>query len=185
MVRHASILLFIILAVSLSAKIDLNTADIGRHIKNGEIMLAGSSADRSAVLNTNFYSYAEGNRQFINHHWGSGVIFYLIFYAAGFDGLSLFYILLYLIAFWFFFDVARRGGNATIALLSALLVIPMLSSRAEVRPEVFSYLFSGLYFWIGWRYIQGEIGKKWLFALAAFQIIWVNLHIGFVQKHSH
>ena len=54
-------------------KIDLTTSDLGRHIKNGEMILDG----QFGVLNTNFYSYTEPDYEFTNHHWGSGVIFYL------------------------------------------------------------------------------------------------------------
>ncbi len=181
MVKHIPIIiLFFILAVGLLTKIDLHTADIGRHIQNGKIILTGSSVERNAVLNTNFYSYTEGDHPFINHHWGSGVIFYLIFIVSGFSGLSLFYIFLFLLAFWFFFDIARRESTMTIAVIVSFLALPVLASRTEVRPEVFSYVFSGLYFWIGWLYVKNEMREKWLWVLAVSQVVWVNLHIGFI-----
>ncbi len=68
----------------------------------------------------------------------------------------------------------------TIAIIVSLLALPILASRTEVRPEVFSYVFSGLYFWIGWRYIKNELSTKWLWVLAVSQVAWVNLHIGFI-----
>ncbi|MBU1137121.1 hypothetical protein KKD72_02015, partial [Patescibacteria group bacterium] len=38
-------------------KIDLTTADLGRHIANGRLILSG----QFDVLKTNFYSYTEPN----------------------------------------------------------------------------------------------------------------------------
>ena len=67
-------------------KIDLTTADLGRHIKNGELVLGGDFG----ILKSNFYSYTEPDFPVINHHWGGGVIFYSIWKTTGFAGLSFF-----------------------------------------------------------------------------------------------
>lgn len=71
----------------LARKTDLTTQDIGRHLKNGEQVFAAGSA----VLKTNFYSYTHPEFSVINHHWGSGLIFYGIERVAGFSGLALFF----------------------------------------------------------------------------------------------
>src|SRR3989344_2875124 len=62
-------------------KINLVTADIGRHIKNGEIFLHSGEfgISKSEILHTNLFSYTYPDFSFINHHWGSGVIAYLIY----------------------------------------------------------------------------------------------------------
>ncbi|MBU2068241.1 hypothetical protein KKE13_01515, partial [Patescibacteria group bacterium] len=65
-------------------KIDLTVVDLGRHIINGQMILAG----QFGILDTNFYSYTEPDFSVINHHWGGGVIFYLIWKVFGFAGLS-------------------------------------------------------------------------------------------------
>lgn len=174
------VLLLVILGISLMVKIDLFTADLGRHIKNGEIIFSGNSEARQAVLTTNYYSYTEGNSPFINHHWFSGVLFFLVFSLLGFSGLSILYIACMLAAFWFIFDLARtRAGPLTLGAIS-LIAIPVITSRAEVRPEVFTYLFAALFIWICWRYGEGILDKKWLWILPAVQLFWVNMHIGFI-----
>src|SRR3990167_1948387 len=55
--------------------------DLARHIKNGEMILRGNFD----VLYKNVYSYTEPDQPFTNHHWLSGVIFYLLFELIGFD----------------------------------------------------------------------------------------------------
>ena len=149
-------------------KIDLTTSDLGRHIKNGEEILNG----HFQVLNSNYYSYTEPNALFINHHWLSGVIFYLIWKFSGFVGLHLFFIILSLAAFWFFFDSANEIGGYAVSLPAALLLIPLIAERAEVRPEIFSYLFSGIFLWI-------LLNRRWPWVLPVLMLFWVNFHVYF------
>lgn len=106
--------------VLLSQKIDLTTADLGRHIANGRIILHGDWQQKRAVLTTNFYSYTLPQQPFINHHWLSGVLFYLIYQALGFGGLSAFYVILGMATLWLFWDAARRDSNIYWASLAAL-----------------------------------------------------------------
>ncbi|MFN3966652.1 MAG: hypothetical protein ACK4JE_03010, partial [Endomicrobiia bacterium] len=121
-------------------KINLTTADLGRHIKNGEMVLSGNFD----VLRTNFYSYTNSTFPINNHHWLSGVIFFLIYKFFGFSGAHLFFIILSLLTFCIFFYVSEReSGSATAGILS-FLIIPLIAKRTEVRPEVFSYLFAGV-----------------------------------------
>jgi len=157
-------------------KIDLTTADLGRHIKNGELVLNNNFE----ILNSNFYSYTEPDFPLVNHHWGGGVIFYLIWKVIGFTGLSFFYFILSLLIFYLFFYIAKRESNFSIAFISSLLVIPLIAQRTEVRPEIFSYLFIALFFWILWKWKKNEINDKWLFVLPVLEIIWVNTHIYFI-----
>jgi hypothetical protein len=171
----------------LSHKIDLTTADLGRHIENGYLILHGSSADRNGILHTNFYSYTLPNQPFVNHHWGSGVVFYLIYSWFGFVGLSVFYLILGLLTLWLFFDVARKSSNFWIGCTVTIILIPLIASRAEIRPEIFSYFFTGLFLWVlySWRYgvknnIQQVVNGKIIWLLPILMLVWVNLHIGFV-----
>src|SRR4029434_10535527 len=57
--------------------------------------------------------------------------------------------------------------------------LPVLITRHEVRPELFSYFFSGLFLQILWGYKYGRLSFRWLFLLPILEIFWVNLHIYF------
>ncbi len=158
-----------------SQKIDLQTADLGRHIKNGEEILKGSDE----VFSGNFYSYTNSSYPFINHHWGSGIIFYLIQLTTGFVGQSIIFTLISLVTFLLFFDVARKYSNFYLAAFTSLLAVFLIGSRAEIRPEGFSYLLSGIFFWILLRFQRDDLNKKWLYALPFIELVWVNLHVYF------
>jgi hypothetical protein len=175
------ILLLAWLGFLLAQKINFTTADLGRHLKNGEIILNALSQPEiiKKILQSNFYSYTYPNHPFINHHWLGGVIFFIIYKIFNFTGLSLFYIFLNLISFLLIFDIARKTAGFKIAIPFSILLAFLIASREEIRPEVFSYFFSALFFWLLWHYASGSISYRWLFLLPLFEIIWVNTHIYF------
>ncbi len=156
--------------------INFTTADLGRHLENGQMVLNGDFQ----VLKTNFYSYTEPDFPFINHHWGGGVIFFLVWQLFGFAGLSFLYLLLSLIIFLLFFDIARKEAGFSVSVIVSALVIPLMASRTEVRPEIFSYFFIALFFWILWHYRKGVFSYKKLLILIPLGLIWANIHIYFV-----
>lgn len=157
----------------LSTKIDLTTADLGRHIANGRVLVESPWSEKWAVLHTNFFSYSMSESHFVNHHWLSGVVFYLVERVVGFGGLSFFYVLLSLITLLLFWNIARRVSSFFMSSLFAFVLMPLLVYRAEVRPEVWTYLFSGIF-------LNLLFFRRYLWALPVLMLLWVNLHIGFV-----
>ena len=161
-------------ALVFTKHIQLNAADLGRHLKNGEIILA-----RLAVPTTNEYSYTAPDFPFLNHHWGSGVLLHLVHRVFGFPGLSLFAVVLAVTTFWLFFSVARRESRFEIAGAAALVMLPVIGSRIEIRPEMFSYLWSGVFLSILWRYARGIDSWRMLVLLPLIEVLWVNTHLYF------
>ena len=106
-----------LLALRLCVPINLTAVDIGRHIKNGELILSG----HSEVLYKNFYSFTYPDYPFINHHWFFGVISSVFSRMSGFEGLSVFYIFLLVLTFLLAFDSARRYSNFNLGLFCAMI----------------------------------------------------------------
>lgn len=158
----------------LAHPIDLPISDLGRHLKNGELFFHGRF-----IADSNLFSYSHPDFPFINHHWGSGVLFYLVERAGGFAGLSLVFLALSAATLWIYFNLAARYGGFASAVLLALIVMPVLITRHEIRPELFSYLLSGLFLHLLWDHREGRRGCGWLLVLPFMQILWVNLHIYF------
>jgi len=151
--------------------IDLTTSDLGRHIKSGEYVFKDSS-----VLYKNFYSFTEGEFPFINHHWGTGVVFFLVYKLFSFAGLSVLFALISCLTFGFFFLVSWKRSNIAVSVLSSICAFPLILWRSEVRPEMFSYFFCGIYYLLVWGYFSNKFSRKILFFIPVLQIIWVNLH---------
>jgi len=170
----AVVLLLIILGLLVAQKINLVTADLGRHLKNGEVFL-----NESKIPQTNLYSFTNPDFPFLNHHWGGGVIFFAVYKIAGFAGISILFVFLTLATFFIFFHVAWRYSRFEIACLTALIALPVIAARTEIRPEVFSYFFAGVFFWILINFHNKKIGWRWLIALPILELFWVNIHIYF------
>jgi hypothetical protein len=168
-------LLLFWLGVFLAQSVNLVSTDLGRHIENGRYFL-----ETHKIPDTNLYSYTYPDVPFINHHWGSGVLFYLIWKVAGISGLSFLYIGLSLLTFGLLFFQAKKFAGLALATLSAVLVIPLIGERTEIRPEVFSYFFAVIFFLLLWKYEKGELKTDLLFLLPVLSLLWVNLHIYFI-----
>jgi len=179
-IKRWAVLSLILLCLSwrVALPINLISIDLGRHIKNGELILQGTWE----VLYKNYYSYTNPGYPFINHHWFFGVLCYLIWQSFGFAGISFLFIIIRLATFWIFFRLAERFSSFPIACAIGLLSFPLVASRIDIRPELLSALFSGLFWWLLDSYKQGRITsgrlKGWLIVL---QIIWVNTHIFFIM----
>jgi len=143
----------------MAQKIDLSTADLGRHLKNGELLASSgyNLTDKNSILFKNFYSYTNPDFPFTNHHWASGVLFFWIYKVAGFPGLSIAYILLSAIIFSIFFYIARCESNFAMASAFSFFLIPLMAERHEIRPEAFSYLFAALFLLILWLWRKENI----------------------------
>ncbi len=164
----------------LARKIDLTNSDIGRHIKNGELLVTGDKNIRQKVLYTNFYSYTNPDHPFVNHHWGAGILFYLTWKQAGFAGLSLLYIGLCLIGFLIVFFIAWKESSFWFAYTTSIVAVPLIGLRSEIRPEMITYVFGPLLFWILLYYRKGRISYIWLFILPILLAVWININTYFI-----
>lgn len=178
-IQITKILIFVILLAYLTSlityRIQLPVADdIARHIINGSEILDG----HFDVLYQNVYSYTEPDHSFVNHHWLSGVIFFLLFKTIGWDGLVIFKVIIFLITFTLLFFSAKRKSNFWLAAVFSIPSILILAGRADVRPEIFSYLFIAICIYFLFHLEDNEQSNK-IFWLIPLQLLWVNLHIFF------
>lgn len=148
----------------------LSINDLGRHIKNGQTLF--QTLD---ILKVNFYSYTNPNFSFINHHWLSGVIFSFLHGLFGLSGLVIFKVAVLLTTFTFIFLASIKKADFWLVALFSLPTILLLKERMEIRPEMFSYLFTAIFLYLLIDSEKNPNSKK-IFWLVPLQILWVNLH---------
>lgn len=164
------------LVMALAARpIDLVTADLGRHLANGRWLLSGNAWQ---LLDQNFYAATQSTAPFINHHWLSGIVLYLVHTWWGFTGLSLCYLALLGLAYALVAHLAMSGAPRAWPLV--LLMAPLAASRVEVRPEGFSLFLAALFLWLLEQHRRQRLGNAYLACLPVLMAVWVNLHIYFV-----
>lgn len=147
--------------------------DLGRHLKAGEIIW-----QTKQVPAINLFSYTHSDFPFVNHHWLSEVIYYLLSLVIGIKGLIVFNAVIILAAFALVWRLAWRPDYLISSALAAVLGIGLISERTDIRPESFGFLLFALFLFIldknkeriGWSF--------WL--LIPLQLLWANLHISFV-----
>ena len=158
--------------------IHTNTAfsqDLGRHIKLGEIIWQTHS-----VPKTNLFSYTYPGFLFINHHWFSEVIFYLLYQTFGILSISYLKITVIFTAAVLIFLTAIEVGSTESALLSSTIFFPLLMYRTDERPEIFGLLFFSLYLFLYLKNRKKEKFPRVLYAIPIIQLFWVNMHVTFI-----
>jgi hypothetical protein len=159
---------------------DLTNSDLGRHLKNGEIVVQGSRAQAAAVLHTNFYSYTASGYPLVNHHWLTGVVFFLVWKMASYQGLTVLYAGLVALALGVSYWTAQRASNPLVASALVALAIPLVTLRDQIRPEAFTYLLTALFYGVLLAWERGWMKDQALVWLPCLMLPWINLHVEFV-----
>lgn len=167
-------LIFVLLFVGFFHPITAITQDLGRHFLLGEIILKTFN-----VPSVNLFSYTYPNYPFINLHWLSEVIFYLIYKFINFNGLLIFSTIIVIISFLFIFLRTQKDKSFPIIItIGSLLYLRILFERTDIRPEIFSFLFLSIFLYILYKY--RDKFTNWIFLLPFLELLWVNMHIYFI-----
>ena len=146
--------------------------DLGRHIKLGEIILK-----TKAIPNTNLFSYTNPDFPFINTHWLFEVFVYVWSTSLGFESLLILKIIIFLFSVWLIIKTISKQNQALL-LPIGFIFLHVLRERLELRPEIFSFLFTALTLYILEVSLRAKRGNL-LFILPFIQLIWINTHIYF------
>lgn len=138
--------------------------DLGRHIKLGEIIVQTHS-----IPTTNLFSYTNPDFPFINTHWLFEVLAFFFNQTIGISWLLYLKIIIILFAVW----LTIRQKSALL-LPIGFIFLHVLRERIDLRPEIFSFLFTALTL-----YILRKNKSRFLVLLPLIQLIWVNMHIYF------
>ncbi|MBI5234365.1 MAG: hypothetical protein HY880_08420 [Deltaproteobacteria bacterium] len=155
--------------VFLSSFIKILDYDIWFHLESGEYIIANLS-----IPATDPFSYTAYGNPWITHEWLSGVVFYLVWLAAGFSGLTFFKTTIITAVFAVSFLSLREKGIATFIALSIIALSALIAKERYIeRPELFTYLFTAIFIYI----LETRKGLLYLPLLSA---LWANMHSGVV-----
>ncbi|MBF0386880.1 MAG: hypothetical protein HQL20_03380 [Candidatus Omnitrophica bacterium] len=168
------VLMFAAAWLHFAGRINLLTADLGRHLVNGREFFASH-----LILTTNYYSYTNPDFLALCHHWGIGPFFYACWQAWGFSGLSAVYTgILWATLVLAVFTARRSAGNGAVV-LAGMLALPLAAYRIEIRPEGVSTLFLMIEYFLLSEWRAGRVRGAWLWVIVLLQVVWVNVHILF------
>lgn len=163
-------------ALFFTEKTNLMASDLGRHIMNGRLILS-----EHTVFSTNRYSYTEQERYVPNHHWLFGVFVALGERVGGFALLSVLTSTLYTAGVGAVLLRSMRSSPLWIAVGSAALLLPIITSRAEVRPEAISVCCAVCVYLLMDSWIERRLTTVLTAAmLFLLMVVWTNTHIFFI-----
>lgn len=145
--------------------------DLGRHIKIGEIIWQTHS-----VPLTNLFSYTYPNFPFINSHWLFELFLYLGQLTIGLQAVLILKVLIILLAVWLILKAIPK--NQYLLLPVGFIFLHTLRERPDLRPEIFSFLFTTLAIYILEKFDKAK--TKLIYLLPIIQLVWVNTHIYFI-----
>lgn len=118
------------------------------------------------------------HRVWINQNWGTHVIDYLTYLAAGDTGLLVLKMALLWAAAFFMVQAARqRGVKLPLALVTAGLILAGGRAFIDLRPNLTTLTMAPLIVWLLYR-ARGSPRRIWL--VAAMVWLWANVHGGFI-----
>lgn len=151
----------------------LYNQDLGMTLKLGQVIVT-----QGFVPKVNLLTYTYPNFSFVDTEALAQIIFYKINTLFGVNGLIILDTFLYLIAFLILiFYCYRKKENAATIGLAGVMGLVILSGRAGIRPEVFSYFFLSIFSVIVYSFKNKY--TKWIYLLIPLEIVWVNTHIYF------
>lgn len=145
--------------------------DLGRHIKLGEIILQSQT-----VPKTNLFSYTNPDFPFINTHWFFEVFSYIFVQNLGIN--IYLYFKLAVIIFASFLALKIVSEKNIFLLPLGFIFAHLLRERTELRPEIFSFLFTAASYYILEQFIV-RAKSRTIYLLPVIQLIWINTHIYF------
>ncbi len=149
------------------------TEDLGRHLLLGQII-----SEQHAVPDTNLLTYTHPEFPFVNHHWLSEVLFYQLHRLFGLNGLIVLKMLMMGLALGLALCAIVPKRNTTIYWSAGLLAAVTMGFRAHIQPELFTYVFVGLYLWLFEHMRRGAKWPRWV--ILPMALIWANCHIYFI-----
>lgn len=161
------LLLFFVFSFLFRTDLSFNQ-DLGRHIKLGEIIVNTLNVPR-----VNLFSYTNPDFPFINTHWLFGVMAFLFNQTIGLESFLILKIIIFLFSVW----LVIKHSNSALLLPIGFVFLHVLRERLELRPEIFSFLFTALTYYILQKNLKAP--TKLIYFLPVIQLIWINTHIYF------
>lgn len=145
--------------------------DLGRHLKLGEIIW-----QTKQVPTINLFSYTNPNFPFTNTHWLFEVFTYFASQTIGLQALLVLKIIILLTSVYLILKVIPKE-NTIMLLPIGFIFFHVLRERTELRPEIFSFLFTAGTYYILEKYLRNP--TKLIYLLPGIQLFWINTHIYF------
>ncbi|MBI5402458.1 MAG: hypothetical protein HY959_03585 [Ignavibacteriae bacterium] len=151
--------------------------DVFWHLATGKHIL-----ETHHVPSTDIFGYMTQGQEWMPFEWGWDVITYSIYSFSGYNGLSVFRTILFLLIFFIYFLILRKFNiNYTLIFISLFFLAFGIIDRLSPRPHIMSYLAFVLLLLIivQYRYVNRQKNSV-LFFIPLIFLVWANMHMGII-----
>lgn len=167
-------IVFILIFLKIITFTDMNSCDLGWHLKLGKHMI-----DTGSLLHTDMFTHTVTGETWLNHSWLSDVMFSGIWKVLGLWGVVLLEAIVISLTFYLLFKfLLAQKSDLVVAIILVILAAAASALHWHPRPHIFSMLLMLIWYWILDDYQLK--GKNRLYILPPLMILWVNLHGGFL-----
>lgn len=162
------ILCFILL--SLFCFRTIGDSDIGYHLRGGKWIIENKSFHHKDV-----FTYTVNNNEYIALQWSFQIIIYLIYRISGYNGLTVYTIVIFILIFFLIYlNLRKKRVSKNVFAFTMLISIFAFELRFRPKPETFTYLFIVISILLLDEYYFNN--KNVLFWLPIIKIFWTNFH---------
>jgi len=169
---NTAILTFLLLWTFLIGCVHMTSFDIWWHLRTGQLIL-----ERGVLPQTDWFTYADWDKPWIDLHWGFQLIVTALHAAGGPELLVLVKAACLSATVAVGWLACGRGLPAWAKAMLWLLPAICLSGRALVRPEMLSLVFLAMWCWVLARVDERP---RLIWTLPLLQVVWINCHALFV-----
>jgi hypothetical protein len=155
------------------AKTLLSDGDTGWHLRTGEWILA-----HGRVPDHDIFSFTRAGQPWFAWEWLWDVLFGWLHLHGGMAAVVLASSLVLALTFALLFRMARRSGDAPVALALTLAAAAGSAGHWLARPHLFTMLFTVIFYAILDRSGDRAVPRR-LWLLPLLMVLWTNLHGGF------
>ena len=160
---------FLLATVAAYSFHDIANLDIWYHLKSGELIF-----DRLEILRTNTFSYIAADHPSFNFYWLFQIFIHFVYRISGISGLILIKTAILAVSFSLLFAIRKKEDGYILPVFFLLLAVMAANGRFIIRPELASYFFLALYFYILHHYREHK--GRLIYLLIPLQILWANMH---------
>ena len=160
---------FLLATVAAYSFHDIANLDIWYHLKSGELIF-----DRLEIPRTNTFSYIAADHPSFNFYWLFQIFIHFVYRISGISELILIKTVILTVSFSLLFAMRKKEDGYILPVFSLLLAVMAANGRFIVRPELASYFFLALYFYILHHYREHK--GRLIYLLIPLQILWANMH---------
>ena len=148
--------------------------DFWWHLRTGQLI-----AQTKEIPRVDPFSFTANGREWITHEWLSELFIFNLYQLGSYELLIFIFSGIITASLFFAYLNCPKASKPYIAGFSVLLGAISSGPIWGVRPQIFTFLFTGIFLFLLDRF-RLDRNIRWLIPIPLVMVLWVNLHAGYI-----